>query len=285
MSQDFIEESYKEGVTLRFGLRRRLFSVQSPFQKVEIVETTHHGKMLLNDGAVMVTERDEAIYHEMIAHVPLFLHSCPERVLIIGGGDGGTARECLRHPSIRECVMVEIDAAVVEGCRAHIQQTASALGNPRLTLRIEDGVKFIAEGDDTFDVILVDSTDPVGPAQPLFGGEFYKNVLRRLSKNGILVAQGETPFYEPEAQTSLMTILGQNFPLVMPYNFTNMTYPGGLWSFLFASRGIHPVRDFDSGRLTKARLDFHYYNAQIHPAAFALPSFMRRRLAGIIKEP
>jgi spermidine synthase len=283
--EKFIEENHREGVALRFGLVRRLFSQMSPFQKVEIVETTHHGRMLLNDGAVMVSERDEAIYHEMMAHVPLFVHPDPRRVLIIGGGDGGTAREVLRHPSVEKCVMVEIDGAVVEGCRKFIPQTAKALDDARLRLEIGDGVAFVKDSAEKFDVVLVDSTDPVGPAQPLFGGEFYENVRRRLNADGIVVAQGETPFYESDAQAALMKILGEKFPVVMPYNFTNMTYPGGLWSFIFASQGLHPVRNFVPERAAGLKLEYFYYNAAIHRAAFSLPSFQNRRLAGLIKSP
>jgi spermidine synthase len=283
MSQDFIEEPYKEGVTLRFGVRKRLFSVNSPFQKVEIVETTHHGKMLFNDGCAMLSERDEAIYHEMMAHVPLCVHPNPRRVLIIGGGDGGTAREVLRHESVTECVMVEIDGAVVESCSKYIPQTAAVFSNPKLKVEIADGVEYLAKRPGEFDVILVDSTDPVGPAQPLFGTGFYENVRRSLSADGIVVAQGETPFYDPRAQASLLRILGQCFPVAMPYNFTNMTYPGGLWSFMFASRGLHPLKNFSGSRFSSIKGDFFYYNSNVHQAAFQLPSFMKKNLDGLIK--
>lgn len=284
MSQDYIEEPYKEGVALRFGLKKRLFSATSEFQKIEIVETTHHGKMLFNDGCAMLSERDEMIYHEMMAHVPLGVHPDPKRVLIIGGGDGGTAREVLRHESVTECVMVEIDGAVVEGCSKFIPQTASVFSNPRLKLEIADGVEYVKRKPERFDVILIDSTDPVGPAQPLFGIEFYENVRDCLAADGVVVAQGETPFYEPRAQASLLGILGRCFPVAMPYNFTNMTYPGGLWSFMFASRGLHPVKDRSPSRLSGLEDDLFYYNSSVHSAAFALPGFMRKNLSALIKE-
>jgi len=280
----FIEEAYKEGVTLRFAVKEKLFNQQSEFQKVEIVESTHHGRMLFNDDCAMLSERDEAIYHEMIAHVPLFLHPNPKRVLVIGGGDGGTAREVLRHPNVEKCVMVEIDSVVVEGCRQFIPSTAKVFSNPRLELIIGDGVQFMQEDQSKFDVILVDSTDPVGFAQPLFGPEFYGNVLKRLNQNGIVVAQGETPFYEPESQQALLKILGQFFKVVKPYNFTNMTYPGGLWSFFYASNKIHPIKDFKSANVIASKLDFFYYNESIHSAAFSLPSFMKQKLYSVIKE-
>ncbi len=284
MSQDFIDETFKEGVTLRFGVKKRLFLKQSKFQKVEIVESTHHGRMLFNDDCAMLSERDEMIYHEMMAHVPLFLHPNPSRVLIIGGGDGGTAREVLRHDSVKECVMVEIDESVVSGCAEFIPQTAAVFSNPRLNVQIADGVDYVKKSKTEFDVVLVDSTDPVGPAQPLFGLKFYQNIRKLLSPNGIVVAQGETPFYEAKAQSSLLGVLSQCFPIAMPYNFTNMTYPGGLWSFLFASRAIHPLRELNEARLTGKISEFFYYNAQVHKAAFALPNFQRKNLSGLIKE-
>jgi spermidine synthase len=223
----------------------------------------------------MLSERDEFIYHEMIAHVPLFVHPRPERVLVIGGGDGGTAREVLRHPGVRACRMVEIDEMVVNACREHIPLTASSLDDPRLDLTIGDGVKFVEETDERFDVVLVDSTDPVGPAQPLFGEPFYRNVLRVLNPDGVVVSQGESPFYEAETQRSMLRILHTVFDHTHIYNFPNLTYPGGFWSFTFASRGLCPLDDFDLARVAASGIHFRYYTEGIHRAAFALPAFMK----------
>ena len=281
---DYIEERYKAGFNVQFAVTKRLYHERSEFQDVEIVETTHHGRMLFNDGCVMLSERDEAIYHEMMAHVPLFVHPNPRRVLIIGGGDGGTAREVLRHPSVETCVMVEIDGKVVESCREFIPKTAAKLNDPRLRLVIDDGVRFVDQTNETFDVVLVDSTDPVGPAQPLFGPEFYRNVHRILDSHGIVVAQGETPFYEPEAQLAMMKVMGQFFRIVKPFNFTNMTYPGGLWTFMFAAKTHHPQREFDAERVQNFEGEFFYYNDAIHVAAFMLPTFMYQQLSPAIKE-
>lgn len=278
----FIEELHKEHFSMKYQIDEVLFKGQSEFQKVEVVKTKGHGKMLLNDGLVMVSERDEFIYHDMIAHVPLFVHPEPKKVLIVGGGDGGTAREVLRHETVEECWMVEIDGMVVEACRQHLPLTASELNHPKLRLKIEDGVKFMAETDEKFDVILIDSTDPIGPATPLFGEEFYKNVSQRLNKQGIVVAQGESPFYETAMQKKLLSIVGGIFPIHTYYNFNNMTYPGGLWSFLFASKDIHPLRNFRDERVKHCGIEFKYYNEQIHRASFALPEFMKKTLEGLI---
>ncbi len=276
---EFIEEVYPEGFTYRFNVKKRLFSEKSEFQKVEIVESTHHGRMLFNDGCAMVSERDERVYHEMMAHVPLRVHPNPKRVLVIGGGDGGTAREVLKHRSVEECVMVEIDAAVVEGCRKFIPQTSQVFENPRLKLIIGDGVKFVKGDRSKFDVILVDSTDPIGPAAPLFGVDFYQDVKARLQPGGVVVAQGETPFYAAEAQLGLVRVLSKCFRRVQPYNFTNMTYPGGLWSFIFAADDL-------SGREIRHERELPenlwYYNHEIHRASFALPSFMKSHLGSLV---
>jgi spermidine synthase len=262
-----------------YRVRRKLFEGESPHQKIEIYETEAHGRMLFNDGLAMLSERDEFVYHEMIAHVPLFVHPCPKKVLVIGGGDGGTAREVLRHPGVEVCVMVEIDAMVVEACSAHLPQTACVFGHPKLDLRIEDGLEFVANTDQLFDVVLIDSTDPVGPAQPLFGSEFYGNLVRCLGPNGIVVSQGENPHYHREQQAGLRGILNRHFPLSRFYNYHNLTYPGGLWSFAFSSFGLHPLRDFGPERVDSSGLSFDYYSPAIHRAAFALPAFMLRSLS------
>jgi len=281
----WVEERHRDITALRFRVTDVLFSGTSRYQTIQIVDTEGFGRMLFNDGAVMLSERDEFVYHDMIAHVPLFVHPAPERVLIIGGGDGGTAREVLRHREVHSCHMVEIDAMVVEACREHLPSTASALDDPRLELIIGDGVRYVEETADAYDVVIVDSTDPVGPAAPLFGKAFYGNVARILGDGGIAVAQAESPFFESEAQTTLLESLTARFSGVHLYNFANMTYPGGLWSFSFASNVLHPLRDFDPDRVKRSGLECRYYNPAVHRAAFALPSFHRQALpAGVNPE-
>jgi spermidine synthase len=275
-----IEENYKEGLSFRLGLKQKLFSGKSDFQLVEIFDSTHHGRVLLNDGAFMLSERDERIYHEMMAHVPLAVNPQAKRVLIVGGGDGGTAREVLRHKHVEEVVMVEIDALVVEACRKFIPQTAGALNDKRLDLVIDDGVEYMKNSSKTFDVILIDSTDPNGAATPLFGPEFYADVNRRLSENGIVIAQGESVFYESEMQAKLLSITNPLFKYTSMFNFTNMTYPGGLWSFLWASRTLHPLKDFKG---TPIELEMFYYNEAVHRASFSLPEFQAKNLKPWIK--
>ena len=281
-SELWIEEKFEDFLGLRIKVEEVLFSGKSEFQSVDVVQTKAHGKMLLNDGLIMVTERDEFAYHDMISHVPLFVHPNPKNVLVIGGGDGGTAREVLRHSNVEKCTMVEIDGMVVDACREHIPQTSCAFENPKLNLIIGDGVEFVRDTQEKFDVIIVDSTDPIGPAQPLFGEAFYRDVYNCLSDDGIVVSQGESSWYAMDIQRSLLNVLNNVFEHNYLYSFSNLTYPGGLWSFTFASKRYHPVNDFEPARVKQSELDFEYYNEGVHSGAFALPSFARKGLEGLI---
>jgi spermidine synthase len=272
------DEEYQGIVRTGFRLKRRLFKGRSPFQTVEVVETAGHGKLLLIDGMTMVSERDEFVYHEMIAHVPLFLHPKPKRVLVIGGGDGGSVREVLKHISVERCVLVEIDALVVEASKKYIPLTAAKLSDKRAVVLIEDGVKFVRETPERFDVVIVDSTEPFGPAKALFGTAFYKDVKRVLTEDGIVVSQAGSPFYEIGTIKNLDGILRKVFPVVDAYLFTNLTYPGGLWAFTYASKGLRPVKDFHPARVKAAKLPLRWYNAGVHTGAFALPNFLGKAL-------
>lgn len=274
----WVDEIYQDIVRTSFKLKKRLFKGKSPFQTVEVVETAGHGRLLLIDGMTMVSERDEFVYHEMIAHPALFLHPKPRRVLVIGGGDGGTVREVLRHKTVEHCTLVEIDGLVVEASRKYIPQTAAALSDRRARVLIDDGVKFVAETAEQFDVVIVDSTEPFGPAKELFGPSFYQNVKRILTEDGVVASQAGSPFYEISTIKNLFRITKPIFPVVEVCLFNNLTYPGGLWAFTFATKGLHPVRDFKPARVKKSGLKLRWYNADIHAACFALPNFLRKAI-------
>ena len=235
--------------------------------------------MLVNDKIVMTCQRDEYVYHEMIAHVPLFTHKKPRRVLIIGGGDGGTAREVLKHKNVKECIMVEIDQLVTEACRKHLKVTARALDHPKLNLKFEDGAKFLSREQNSFDVIIIDSSDPIGPATVLFSNTFYRNIFKALKSDGLFVAQGESPFYNKNFQKGLLKKAGDLFKIAAFYNYNNLTYPGGCWSFLFASKKYHPLKDFKSNRALKLR----YYNKDMHRASFSQPEFLKKHFGPLWK--
>ncbi len=274
----WIDEEYQGIVRTGFRLKRRVFQGKSPFQTVEVVETKGHGKLLLIDGMTMVSERDEFVYHEMIAHVPLFVHPRPRRVLVIGGGDGGSVREVLRHRSVERCVLAEIDPLVVEASRRFLPLTAAKLSDRRCEVKIGDGVAFVRETAERFDVVIVDSTEPFGPAKALFGPAFYKDVRRVLTDDGIVVSQAGSPFYEIATIKNLARLLKPVFPVSDAYLFNNLTYPGGLWAFTYASKGLRPVKDFRPARVKAARLPLRWYNADVHAGAFALPQFLKKAL-------
>ena len=281
----WMEETHEGVLGMRYKVENVLFSGKSPYQSIDIVETKGHGKMLWHDGIVMISERDEFVYHEMISHVPLFVHPRPERVLIIGGGDGGTAREVCRHDGVQTCTMVEIDKMVVDTCRKWIPSCGQGTLHPKVRLIFADGAKFVQEHKgEGFDVILVDSSDPIGPATVLFESPFYQNINSCLREGGIVVSQGEDPWYETSAQKNLLKILRDIFPLVSIYNFHNLTYPGGLWSFSFASHGLHPLRDFNLDRVSKSSLKFKYYTKDIHKSAFSLPRFMQDDIGDLLRD-
>lgn len=281
MAENWVTETYKSIYKMSYKFSEKLFSGQSDFQKVEIYKTEHLGNVLLNDDFMMCSERDEFVYHEMMAHVPLSVHPNPRKVLIIGGGDGGTAREVLKHPNVEQVMMVEIDEMVVRACQEFLPITASELKSPRLKLLIEDGLKYVQETTEKFDIVMIDSTDPIGPAAPLFGLDFYKNVFKCTSDNAIVVSQCESPFLFLETQQATLNVFSQVFPKVQIYNYSNITYPGGLWSFAFASKGLDPTIDFRS--TVSESMNLKYYNSQIHKAAFCLPNFQKQSLSPYLK--
>ena len=281
--KQWFTEIHQDSSALSFKYKKTLFEGKSPFQTVKIIETQSHGKMLINEDIVMTCEKDEFIYHEMIAHVPLFTHPHPKKGLIIGGGDGGTAREVLKHKKIQKCDLVEIDSMVVNACKKHLKSIGSAFNNPRLKIYFEDGAAFIKNKKNHYDVVIVDSADPIGPGKILFEAPFYKNVFQALKPDGLMTAQGESPLYEQKLQKKLLKTAGKVFPLAGFYNYGNLTYPGGVWSFLFASKKYHPIKNFKAGRVKNSAFSFRYYNKGIHQAAFAQPECVRKNLGPLWK--
>ena len=279
----FTERNENIALSLRHE-GKKLYEANSDFQKVEVYETHAYGNMLTLDGMVMTTEKDEYVYHEMIAHVPLFTHPSPKRVLVIGGGDGGTVREILKNKNVEEVVMVEIDQLVIDASKEFLPSISCALESPKLSLRVEDGIKFVRETkDEAFDIVIVDSTDPVGPAEGLFTDGFYQDVYRVLNKNGIMITQSESPRFNQKVFKEIFDcyvgIFGED--KVHTYLAYVPTYPTGMWSFSYCSKGIaHPLDLLDE----KYRSNFfkenklNYYNEGVHQASFALPNFVKEIL-------
>ena len=209
-------EKHSDNVGITIKAAKTLFSGKSKFQQLDIIETLEFGRMMLLDGLVMVTERDEFIYHDMIVHPALFTHPNPKKVLVIGGGDGGTIREIMKHPQVELAVLCEIDGLVIEKSIEFLPSMASEIdgNNPRVKLHVDDGIAYIRDHQNEFDIILVDSTDPIGPAVGLFEENFYQLVFSALKSDGIMIAQSESPFYHAEIQKSMYQNLRVVFPLV-----------------------------------------------------------------------
>ncbi len=265
------------GLTVKVD--RIVESVQSEYQRIDVLETRDFGKMLALYGSLMVCDNDNNAYNEMITHVPLFVHPQPDNVLIIGGGDCGALTEVMKHPEVKNCTMCELDELVVETSKRHFPSLTSGLNDARAKLIFRDGKQFIEETDELFDVALMDLSDPVGPAADLFQKSFHQQVLDRLRDDGIMVAQSESPFYNQKTVRTLYWNLKQVFPLVRMYICFMPIYPSGFWSFAFCSKKYDPVEDFNQARYDKRGLTTRYYNDNVHRGAFALPEFVRKLVA------
>jgi spermidine synthase len=269
-------EDQREGVEFSLKIKRTLVSKQTRFQKLDIYDTEKYGILLTLDDLVMTTEKDEFVYHELIAHVPLFSHPNPQRVMIIGGGDGGTARELLKHPSVTHIDMVEIDEDVTRLSQQYMPFLAKDLVNPQVHLYFQDGVEFVRTAATTYDVIIIDSTDPIGPGEGLLNTEFYTNCAKLLNDQGILVSQAESPFNNPNWVQETFAKLCRVFSGVRPYIGLIPTYPGGSWCFALCTKTPEPSRFFDEARFDELHLALRYYNKEIHTGCFAVPEFVKQ---------
>ncbi len=283
-SDTHVTERWDLGLTTQYDVVDRLDSEATPFQALEIVETKMFGKMLLLDGVVQTTEHDEFLYHEMMVHVPMLAHGAAKRVLIIGGGDGGILREVLKHDCVEQAVMVEIDPAVPEFCaRALPSLSTGAFDDPRAELIYADGAEWVAETDREFDVMIVDSTDPIGPGAILFEREFYQNSAHILDPaHGVFVRQSGSIWTQPDELPQCIALADEVFAHAAGYLYSVPTYVGGLFSSLFASHGISPEPDLPAlqTRFKRAALagDTRAYTPEIHFGAFALPPFLQDRI-------
>jgi spermidine synthase len=244
------------------------------------LETTEFGRILTLDGCLMVTEKDEFIYHDMIVHVPMATNQNIKKVLVIGAGDGGTIRELTRYQNIELIDMVEIDSMVVELCKEYLKQTACSLDDPRVHIYYEDGLKFIRRKVSEYDLIIVDSTDPFGPGEGLFTKEFYGNCYNALNENGILVNQHESTYYDSyvEAMKRAHARLKETFPVAKVYQAHIPTYPSGHWLFGYASKGLDPILNLQEEEWNALGIQTKYYNTKLHRGSFALPNYVKEQL-------
>lgn len=276
-------EQHTPNVRLSIKTDRQIYGGQSDFQRIDIFESPEFGRFLTLDGYMMLTEKDEFIYHEMITHVPMAVHPNIKNVLVIGGGDGGVIRELARYPEVESIDLVEIDELVVEVCKKHLPTTACCFGDPRVSAYFEDGLKFIRSRVEEYDLIIVDSTDPFGPGEGLFTREFYGNCYKALRADGILVNQHESPFYDGDAAAMQRAHkrIAESFPISRVYQAHIPTYPSGHWLFGFASKKYHPIRDLNAIRWNARGLRTRYYNTKLHVGAFALPNYVEEMLKNV----
>ncbi len=276
----WFSEKHTRNVKLSIKVDRQLCSMHSDFQRIDVFESKEFGRFLVLDGYMMLTEKDEFIYHEMMVHVPMAVHPDVKRVLVIGAGDGGVARELIRYPGVEAIDLVEIDKAVVDVCKKYLPQTACGFDDPRVHVYYQDGMKYIRRHEDEYDLIIVDSTDPFGPGEGLFTREFYGNCYKALKSDGVMVNQHESPFYDNDAlamQRAHKRII-HSFEISKVYQAHIPTYPSGHWLFGFASKKYHPLKDFNGARWERFGIQTRYYNPELHLGAFALPNYVEEML-------
>lgn len=273
----FTEDSTKDA---RFSIRvdKHLYSKQSKFQRIDVFSTYEYGRILVLDDCLMLTQKDEFIYHEMIVHVAMAVNPKIKRVLVIGAGDGGTLNQLIRYPQIQHIDLVEIDEEVVKACMEYFPEIANSFNDERVDIYYENGMKFVRAKEDEYDLVIIDSTDPFGPGEGLFTKEFYGNCYKALKDNGIMINQMESIYYE---QYALMTKrafhrINSLFPVCRVYQAHIPTYPSGHWLFGFASKGLDPIKDHKPEEWEALNLETKYYNSDLHKGCFAVPNYVKR---------
>lgn len=280
LDQEWVIERWKD-VETHYRIKSVIHESKSAFQHLMVVESNLYGRMLLLDGIVQATEKDEFIYHEMMSHIPLMSHPNPEKVLVIGGGDGGILREVLKHSSVKLATMVEIDPTVISICKEFLPMISNgAFDDKRTNLITGDGALFVKETDEKYDVVIVDSSDPIGPATVLFSKEFYRNIHGLLSSDGIMVCQTGSLHMQQDEQRASYILLKEIFHIVRPYVFAIPTYIGGFFSAMFCSDKIDPFKTniHSLEQSSASNIKTRYYNPEIHIGAFHVPGFLSERL-------
>lgn len=272
----WFSDEHTDNVKLSIRVEQQLFSAQSEFQRIDVLESKEFGKILVADGDLMLTEKDEFIYHEMITHVPMAVHPHVEHVLVIGGGDGGIVRELVKYDTVKHIDVVEADPLLIEVCRKYFPQMACSLNDPRVEIFTEDGLRFVRAKSDEYDLIIIDSPNPFGPGEGLFTKEFYGNCFNALHSDGVMINQHESPFYKEEAfqcQRMHKRII-ESFPISRIYQAHIPSYPSGHWLFGFASKKYHPLDDLDGTTWMLRGISTRYYLPRLHQGVFALPAYV-----------
>lgn len=272
----WFSEMHTNNVKMSIRVEKQLFSGISDFQRIDIFDSVEFGRFLTSDGSVIFSEKDEFTYDEMIVHVPMAVHPSVKKVLVIGGGDGGVARELSYYDEIEEIDVVEPDELFVNVCREFFPDNAKGLDDPRVNIFYRDGLRFLRGKQDQYDLIINDSTDPLGYTAGLFTKEFYGSCYKALKEDGIMVYQHGSPFFDVDEEScrTMHRKAFRSFPISRVYQAHIPTCPSGYWLFGFASKKYHPLRDFDPVRWEKRGLKTWYYSANLHRGAFMLPKYV-----------
>ncbi|SHJ69325.1 polyamine aminopropyltransferase [Paramaledivibacter caminithermalis] len=273
--ETWLVEDERDNMKLHYRLKDVIFSKKSPYQQINIVDSYDFGRCLVLDGVIQTTELDGYIYNEMISHIPAVTHNEPEDVLVIGGGDCGVVNELIKYANLKNIDMIEIDRAVVEACVEYIPSiSGEAPKDERVNFIFEDGIKFVKNKNKSYDIAIVDSSDPVGPAEILFSEEFYISLKKSLKDDGIMVCQSQSPIFHKEVLKKTRNILKKHFPIVRTYKAVVPSYPGGMWSFTLASLKYDPL----TANIEKLNRNTKYINSEIFKSCFNLPNFMKQEL-------
>lgn len=270
-------EHWTENIRFGIKVKQHLHNEKSMFQTLDVFDSYELGRFFTLDGLMMVNEKDEFIYHDMIVHTPMAVNPAIKKVLVIGGGDGGTVRELTRYENIERIDMVEIDEMVVRACQKYLPITAGKLTDERVNLYFEDGLAFVKNTTDKYDLVIVDSTDPIGPGEGLFSVEFYENCYRVLTEDGILINQHESPYfdYNVREMKRAHSKIKNLFPISSVYQAHIPTYPSGHWLFGFASKKYDPIKDLKADLWNGFKLKTKYYNTDLHIGSFMLPNYVK----------
>ena len=279
----WFSENHTPDVKLSLRLDRHLYSVQSDYPQIDVFESREFGRVLALDGNIMLTERDEFIYDEMMAHVPMAVHPGIRNVLVIGAGDGGVIKELTRYDRIESIDLVEMDPLVLDVCRKYLPGNACRLDDERVHIYTGNGLKFIRRCENKYDLIVVDSTDPFGPSEGLFTKEFYGNCYKALRDDGIMVNQQGSPFYAEDANAMQRSHkrIAETFPISRVFQAHIPTYAAGYWLFGFASKKYHPIDDLNKEAWNALGLKTRYYTTRLHVGAFYLPAFLEEFLKDV----
>ena len=273
----WLNEDHTPYVGLRIRIREKLFEGESQYQRIEILDSYEYGKMMLLDGTIMFTERDEFFYHELMAHIPLHTHRNPKKVLVIGGGDGGVVQQVLQHPKVERIDLVEIDQMVIDTSKRFFPEMSKGLDHAKVHIIIDDGFVFLRDKNKDYDVIITDSTDPESekPSAHLYESPFFELCFKALNDSGIMVSQVGSPLYSSELIRTTFGGLKKTFPITKPFLGYIPTYTNGNYLFAFCTKKNDPLDPSVLERIDQSDIQGRYYNRDIHVSAFSLPNYVK----------